>query len=65
MTSREIAEVTGKPHNDVLKAIRAMDGAWIKVNGGKFSLVEYTDSKGEKRPMYELTKIRRKGCKFD
>ena len=24
MTSIEIAEVTGKPHNDVLKAIRAM-----------------------------------------
>lgn len=57
MTSREIAEVTGKPHNDVLKAIRTMEGAWIKVNGGKFSLVEYTDAKGEKRPMYELTKV--------
>jgi len=24
MTSLEIAEVTGKPHNDVLKAIRKM-----------------------------------------
>ncbi len=38
MTSLEIAEVTGKPHNDVLKAIRRMEPAWEKVQGGKFSL---------------------------
>lgn len=56
ISSREIAELTGKPHNDVLKAIRAMESAWEKVNEGKFSLVEYMDAKGEKRPMYELTK---------
>lgn len=56
MTSKEIATITGKPHNDVLKAIRAMENAWVKVNGGNFSLVEYTDAKGEKRPMYKLTK---------
>ena len=31
MTSIEIAEVTGKPHNDVLKAIRKMEPAWEKV----------------------------------
>ena len=52
MSSIEIAELTEKPHSDVLKAIRAMESAWIKVNGGNFSLVEYTDRKGEKRPMY-------------
>ena len=40
MTSLEIAELTGKPHNDVLKAIRKMEPAWMKVNGGNFSLVE-------------------------
>lgn len=28
MTSLDIAEVTGKPHNDVLKAIRKMEEAW-------------------------------------
>jgi hypothetical protein len=56
MTSVEIAEVVGKPHNDVLKSIRRMETAWEKVNGGKFSLVNYTDSKGEQRPMYKLTK---------
>ena len=38
MTSLEIAEVTGKPHNDVLKAIRKMEQAWEKVSQGKFSL---------------------------
>lgn len=57
MSSIEIAELTGKPHNDVLKAIRAMEPAWAKVNGGKFSLVNYIDKKGEMRPCYELTKI--------
>ena len=57
MSSREIAHITGKPHNDVLKSIRSMERAWEKVNGGKFSLVEYTDKKGEKRPEYRLNKM--------
>lgn len=56
MSSLQIAEISGKPHNDVLKAIRAMEPAWEKINGGKFSLVTYKDAKGEKRPCYELTK---------
>lgn len=56
MSSLEIARLTGKPHNDVLKAIRAMEPAWEKVNGGKFSRVEYKDAKGEMRPCFELTK---------
>jgi phage regulator Rha-like protein len=57
MSSLEIAKLTGKPHNDVMKAIRAMEPAWEKVNGGKFSRVEYKDAKGEMRPCFELTKI--------
>ena len=56
MTSLDIAEISGKPHNDVLKAIRKMELTWVKVNGGKFSLVEYKDSKGELRPCYSLSK---------
>lgn len=56
MTSLQIAEVTGKPHNDVLKAIRAMEPAWVKVNEGNFSLVKYKDAKGEMRPCYQLNK---------
>ena len=44
MTSLEIAELTGKQHKDVLKAIRNMEPAWEKVNGLKFQLVEYKDA---------------------
>jgi len=56
MTSLQIAEVTGKPHNDVLKAIRKMEAAWEKVSEGKFSLTYYTDRQGKQRPLYSLTK---------
>ena len=56
ITSREIAELMGKEHKNVMRDIRNMEEAWVKVNGRKFELVEYTDGKGEKRPMYELTK---------
>ena len=58
MTSLDIAELCGKPHNDILKAIRKMELAWVKINGGKFSLVEYKDSKGELRPCYSLSKTK-------
>ena len=56
MSSREIAEYAEKLHKDVLEAIRNMEPAWEKVNGRKFSLVEYRDAKGEMRPMYQLSK---------
>lgn len=56
MTSLQIAEITGKPHADVMKAIRKMEPAWSKINEGNFSLVDYQDKKGEKRPCYSLNK---------
>ena len=60
MTSIKIAEVTGKQHNDVLKAIRKMEPAWEKVHEGKFSLKQRTiqTSNGATRqvPYYSLTK---------
>ena len=60
MTSLEIAEVTGKPHNDVLKAIRKMEQAWEKVCEGKFSLTSRTliQPNGGTRevPCYSLSK---------
>ena len=34
-----------------------MEPAWLKVNGGNFSLVEYRDKKGQLRPCYSLTKM--------
>ena len=60
MSSLEIAKLTGKPHNDVLKAIRAMEPSWEKVCQGKFSLTSRKVSQpngGEREvPCYELTK---------
>lgn len=60
MTSLQIAEITGKPHNDVMKAIRKMEPAWQKVQGGNFSLMQEeveTNNGGHKmRPYYSLTK---------
>ncbi len=42
MTSLEIAELTGKQHKDVLKAIRNMEPAWEKVCGRNFALTSVT-----------------------
>lgn len=56
MSSLEIARLTGKPHNDVLKAIRAMEPAWERITEGKFSRSEYKDSTGRTLPCFELTK---------
>ena len=60
MTSLQIAEITGKPHNDVMKAIRKMEPAWEKVQGGNFSLmqeqIEISNGGHKMRPYYSLTK---------
>ena len=56
MTSLEIAELTGKQHKNLMRDIRNMESAWEKVNGLKFELVNYKDSKGEIRPCYSLNK---------
>ena len=60
MTSLEIAELTGKQHKDVLKAIRNMELAWEKVQGRKFALLQkpYQLPNGGMKmtPYYSLTK---------
>lgn len=56
MSSLDIAQVTGKPHNDVLKAIRNMEPSWEKVAQGKFSLGSYKDANNQSRPCYYLNK---------
>ena len=56
MTSLEIAQLTGKPHNDVLKAIRKMEETWRKIAQGNFSLGSYEDANGQYRPCYLLTR---------
>lgn len=60
--SREVATMVEKPHSDLMKSIRNYTDT---LNAGDFSSVDffiphtYTDSKGEQRPCYLLTK---KGC---
>ena len=60
MTSLEIAELTGKQHKDIMKAIRKMEPAWEKVQGRKFALLSRTyqlPNGGTKEvPCYVLTK---------
>lgn len=57
ITSVEVAELSNKRHTDLLRSVRSMEKSWAKVNGRSFALVDYEDKKGEKRPMYLLTKI--------
>lgn len=60
ITSLEIAELTGKNHKDVLRAIRAMEPAWVKVQERKFTLSSYSYNlpNGAKKEAtcYSLTK---------
>ena len=60
MTSLEIAEVTGKNHFDVLKAIRKIEPAWEKVRKSKFTcsfrISELPNGGKKENPYYVLTK---------
>jgi len=64
INSREVAELVGKPHNDLMKAIRRYCDY---LNEGKISPVDffinssYKDNKGETRPCYLLSKM---GCEM-
>lgn len=56
ITSLELAEMSGKPHYDIMKAIRKMEEAWVELDQGNFSLISYTDKNNRQKPMYSLTK---------
>ena len=60
MTSLEIAELTGKQHNYLMKAIRKMEPAWEKVAQGKFAqssrMVVQPNGGVREFPCYVLTK---------
>ena len=45
MTLLEIAEVTGKQHNHVMRDIRNMESAWEKVTQSKFGLSEHMNTR--------------------
>ena len=44
ITSIEIASLVGKPHNDVLKAIRKMESAWVQEHQGNFSQMQIQEN---------------------
>lgn len=54
-TSLLIAQNFGKRHKHILEAIKNLDCS-KEFNETNFRPVEYTDVKGEKRPMYEITR---------
>lgn len=56
MSSREIAELAGKRHDNVIRDIRNMEPAWEKATALKFEVSEYVDSTGRKLPEYQLDK---------
>lgn len=56
MTSLEVAQLTGKKHKDVLKAIRNMEPGWIHISGRNFALGSYEDANKQLRPCYMLSK---------
>ena len=60
MTSKQIAEVTGKRHCEVLRAIRNMEPAWEKITLRKFAyklkITEIGNGALRETPYYELTK---------
>ena len=60
MTSLEIAQVTGKMHKDVMRAIRNMEPAWEQERGRKFALTqireEIPNGGYRLRPVFMLTK---------
>ena len=57
MTSLEIAELTGKQHQHVMRDIRALLDQGV--DASNFGLTSYTDKSNRQSPCYTLTK---KGC---
>ncbi|MDO4763869.1 MAG: Rha family transcriptional regulator [Flavobacteriaceae bacterium] len=61
MSSREIARIVGKPHNDLMKAIREMEKAWERTTGKNFPIVNYQQITGNgtirEFPEYQLNKM--------
>lgn len=58
MSSREIEELTGKRHRDVMRDIRNCEPAYLEVYGTqrKFALSKYKDGSGKLNPEYILNK---------
>lgn len=61
ITSMEIAEITGKKHYHVLRAIRVMEPAWEKIAATKFGCSSIKDKSGKMIPLFILNQ---KECLF-
>ena len=57
ITSLEIAEISGKSHDNLLKSIKKQEVGWEKVTGVKFNVSKYKDKSGKMNNMYRLTKM--------
>ena len=63
MSSVEIAEMTGKLHHHVLRSIRAMEPAWVKVAQTRFGCGSYLDANNQER-LQQLQKTGHKSFPF-
>lgn len=63
ITSMEIAEITGKHHYDVMKAIRKMEPAWESEGKGKFSL-SYRNVENQANRLYPYYVLTKTECLF-
>ena len=56
-TSLKVSEVFHKRHTEVLRGIRSLcNNTPEAFYGRNFASVEYVDAKGERRPMYTMTR---------
>jgi Rha family phage regulatory protein len=56
ITSLEIAEITGKRHDNILRDIRNMEKAWVELGQLKFEVTSYSDSQSRIRECFSLSK---------
>jgi len=56
MTSRDIAELAGRPHNDILKEIRKEISALGEIGVGIFSQSSYLNSQNKQQPQFTFGK---------
>ena len=49
MNSLDIADVTGMRHDDVMRSIRNMEEAWVKVSERSFALSSYKQAQQKGR----------------
>ena len=56
ITSLEVAEITGKRHDHLLRDIKKMEESWTSIGQPKFGESVYTNSQNKKQPLYNLSK---------